>query len=55
MFYELLSGLTPWDAPTEKELAKLISTVPIKVEILGKNVSEMSKKFIKKCCTVDRG
>jgi serine/threonine protein kinase len=41
IYYEMLTGKTPWRAKTEKELAKQITSVPIK-KLLPPSISSSS-------------
>lgn len=52
LYYEILYGDVPWDAPSEDELIKKIMTTP---PCFHKNVevSELSKDFIRHCLCID--
>ncbi|KRX10797.1 Protein kinase-like domain [Pseudocohnilembus persalinus] len=52
LYYELLTGNTPYNAPTEEKLLFYAENIPVK---FPKNVliSEESKQFIKRCMTVN--
>ena len=39
IFYEMLTGKTPWRAKTEKDLSKMLKSVPIQ-KLLPKNISD---------------
>jgi len=41
IYYEMLTGKTPWRAKTEKELAKQLISIPIK-KILPPSISSSS-------------
>lgn len=52
IFYELLTGKTPWRAKTEKELGRQLLSVPID-RLLPKNISDVSAEFLKKSLAVN--
>jgi serine/threonine protein kinase len=52
IYYELLTGKTPWRAKTEKELARLLSSVPIK-KLLPPSINHSSEVFLKRSLTID--
>lgn len=45
IFYEMLTGRTPWKAKTESDLKRQIRAVPIKT-LLPTNISRMSADFL---------
>lgn len=45
IYYELLTGRTPWKAKTEKELGKQLLSVPI-TKLLPQNLSITSTEFL---------
>ena len=47
IFYELLTGRTPWKAKTEKELGKQLTAIPIS-KLLPKNISQVSAQFLER-------
>ena len=55
IFFELLTGKTPWRAKTEKELGRQLLSVPID-RLLPKNISNASTEFLKRslCVNYDR-
>ena len=52
IFYEMLTGKTPWRAKTEKDLGRMLKTIPIK-KLLPKDISESSLNFLLKSLTPD--
>ena len=52
IFYELLYGTVPWNAPSEKDLARLMIQTPLQFSP-DIPVSEEAKNFIRECLTVD--
>ena len=52
IFYEMLTGKTPWKAKTEKELGRLLNSVPIK-KLLPKNISQPSMDFLIRTLDID--
>lgn len=52
MYYELLYGVTPWNATTEQELAYKLTNSPVTFPKTPQ-VSDLSKNFIKKCLDVN--
>jgi hypothetical protein len=48
----MLTGKTPWRAKTEKELAKQLSSIPIK-NLLPPSISQSSETFLLRTLTVD--
>lgn len=52
IYYEMLTGKTPWRAKTEKELAKLMLSVPIK-KLLPPSISQSSENFLLRTLTLD--
>lgn len=54
IFYELLTGETPWKAKNEKELVRKIEACKIE-DLIGKlSLGEKSKEFLKRCLRVDK-
>ena len=49
IYYEMLHGRTPWPASNEMEL---LNGIYSKKVAFGKEVSDLSKKFIKKCLEI---
>jgi serine/threonine protein kinase len=47
IFYEMLTGKTPWRAKTESDLKRQIKNNPIK-NLLPSNISALSCDFLKK-------
>lgn len=47
IFFEMLTGKTPWRAKTESDLKRQIKTNPIK-NIIPSNLSSISVEFLKK-------
>lgn len=52
IYYEMLTGKTPWRAKTEKELAKQITSIPIK-KLLPPSISPSSETFLLKTLNLD--
>lgn len=52
IFYELLTGRTPWKAKTQKELGKQLLSVPIN-KLLPQNLSITSIEFLEKTLCVN--
>jgi serine/threonine-protein kinase ULK/ATG1 len=52
IFFEMLTGNTPWTGRTETELKTKIKTVPIK-NILPANISKASTVFLIKALDTD--
>ena len=52
IYYEMLTGKTPWRAKTEKELGRLLLSVPIK-KLLPPSISASSEHFLKSALAVD--
>ena len=52
IYYEMLTGKTPWRAKTEKELARLLTSVPIK-KLLPPSISHSSETFLLRALAVD--
>lgn len=52
IYYEMLTGKTPWRAKTEKELAKLLISVPIK-KLLPPSITHSSETFLVRTLAVD--
>ena len=50
IYYEMLHGRTPWPASNEMQLLNGIYTRKV---IFSKDVSEVSKDFIKKCLEIN--
>lgn len=47
IFYEMLTGKTPWRAKTESDLKRQIKNNPIK-NLLPNNISPLSVEFLKR-------
>lgn len=52
IYYEMLTGKTPWRAKTEKELARLLTSVPIR-KLLPPSISHASEIFLVRTLAVD--
>jgi serine/threonine protein kinase len=52
IFYEMLTGKTPWRAKTEKELARLLVSIPIK-KLIPPSISSSSENFLMRSLAVD--
>ena len=52
IYYEMLTGKTPWRAKTEKELAKQLVSIPIK-KLMPPSISPSSENFLLRTLTVD--
>ena len=52
IYYEMLTGKTPWRAKTEKDLAKQLVSIPIK-KLMPPSLSHSSESFLLKTLTVD--
>ena len=52
VYYEMLYGVTPWQANTERELGDKISSVPVQFPS-NVQVSKESKDFILQCLNID--
>lgn len=52
IFYELLYGTVPWNAPSEKDLARIMIQTPLSFNP-NVPVSEEAKSFIRECLTVE--
>ena len=52
IFFEMLTGKTPWKAKTEKELGRMLNSVPIK-KLLPKNISQSSADFLIRSLEID--
>lgn len=52
IFYEMLTGKTPWRAKTEKQLAKLLTSVPIR-KLMPPSISQSSEMFLIKSLAVN--
>jgi serine/threonine protein kinase len=52
IFYELLTGKTPWRAKTEKELAKQLISIPIK-KLMPPSISQSSENFLLRTLNID--
>lgn len=50
IYYEMLTGRTPWRAKTEKELARMLQSVPI-AKVMPPSLSSASEQFL--CCTLN--
>jgi len=50
MLFEMLTGRTPWDCRSEKELIEKISKIPVEVPI---NFPDDVKEFIRGCLQPD--
>jgi serine/threonine protein kinase len=48
----MLTGKTPWRAKTEKDLAKQLTSIPIK-NLLPPSISQSSENFLLRALTVD--
>ena len=52
IFYEMLTGVTPWTGKTETQLKAKIKTTSIR-NILPPNISKASSSFLKKALEVE--
>lgn len=52
IYYEMLTGKTPWRAKTEKDLARQLISIPIK-KLLPPSISPSSENFLLRTLTVD--
>ena len=52
IFFEMLTGKTPWKAKTEKELGRMLNSVPIR-KLLPKNISQSSENFLIRSLEID--
>jgi serine/threonine protein kinase len=52
IFYEMLTGKTPWRAKTESDLKRQLKSTPIK-NILPSNIGKSSSDFLIKSLTLD--
>lgn len=52
IYFEMLTGKTPWRAKTEKELAKQLTAIPIR-KLMPPSLSPSSENFLVKTLTVD--
>jgi serine/threonine protein kinase len=52
IFYEMLYGAVPWNAPSEKDLAKVITQTPVTFSSTIP-VSEEAKSFIRECLLIE--
>lgn len=50
IFYEMLTGKTPWRAKTEKELGRQLMSIPIS-QLIPKNICPSSKQFLLRTLT----
>jgi len=52
VFYELLTGVTPWECKNEKELIKKMNTLPYILEEKFK-VTATTRALLEKLCSID--
>lgn len=54
IFYEILTGETPWKAKNEKELIRKIEQERIDDILLKMNVGNASKEFLRRTLKIDK-
>jgi serine/threonine protein kinase len=52
IFYELLTGITPWECKNEKELIKKMNTLPYSLGEKYK-INSTTRSLLEKLCSID--
>lgn len=52
IFYELLTGITPWECKNEKELIKKMNTLPYSLGEKYK-INGTTRSLLEKLCSID--